>query len=102
MTIRNNKSLASQPAVRALTLSLIALSLSACSTVFESDKVDYRAASKAPPLDIPPDLTQLQKDNRYAIPDGLGVATASGMQQQGPGPAVAGEQIAPVATDKVH
>jgi hypothetical protein len=50
--------------------------------VFESDKVDYRSAKKAAPLDIPPDLTQLQKDNRYAVPDGRGVATASGFQQQ--------------------
>jgi outer membrane protein assembly factor BamC len=102
MTIRNKKSLASQTAVRALTLSVLALSLAACSTVFESDKVDYRAATKAPPLDIPPDLTQLQKDNRYAIPDGKGVATASGMQAKGPGMAASGEQIGPVATDAVR
>jgi outer membrane protein assembly factor BamC len=103
MTIRNNKPLASHPAVRALTLSVLALSLAACSTVFESDKVDYRAAKKATPLDIPPDLTQLQKDNRYAIPDGRGVATASGMQQ---GPAAAqagaGESVGPISTDKVR
>jgi outer membrane protein assembly factor BamC len=102
MTIRNNKPLASQPAVRALTLSVLALSLAACSTVFESDKVDYRAATKAPPLDIPPDLTQLQKDNRYAIPDGRGVATASGLQQRGPNMAVSGEQVGPVASDSVR
>jgi outer membrane protein assembly factor BamC len=102
MTIRNNKPLASQPAVRALTLSVLALSLAACSTVFESDKVDYRAATKAPPLDIPPDLTQLQKDNRYAIPDGRGVATASGLQQRGPNMAVSGEQVGPVASDNVR
>jgi outer membrane protein assembly factor BamC len=102
MTIRNNKPLASQPAVRALTLSVLALSLAACSTVFESDKVDYRAATKAPPLDIPPDLTQLQKDNRYAIPDGRGVATASGLQQKGPNMAVSGEQVGPVASDSVR
>ena len=102
MTIRKIKPLASQPAVRVLALTAIAMSLAACSTVFEGDKVDYQAATKAPPLDIPPDLTQLQKDNRYAVPDGRGVATASGLNKQGPGPAVTGEQVAPVSTDKVR
>jgi outer membrane protein assembly factor BamC len=102
MTIRNNKPLASHPAVRAATFSVLALSLAACSTVFDSNKVDYKAAKKAAPLDVPPDLTQLQKDNRYAIPDGRGVATASGMQQQGPAVAASGEQVGPVSTDKVR
>jgi outer membrane protein assembly factor BamC len=102
MTIRKNKPLASHPAVRAATFSVLALSLAACSTVFDSNKVDYKAAKKAAPLDVPPDLTQLQKDNRYAIPDGRGVATASGLQQQGPAVTASGEQIGPVATDKVR
>jgi outer membrane protein assembly factor BamC len=103
MTIRKNQPLASHPAVRAVTFSVLALSLAACSTVFESDRVDYKSAKKATPLDVPPDLTQLQKDNRYAIPDGRGVATASGMQQQGPATvAAAGEQISPASTDKVR
>ncbi len=103
MTIRNNMT----PA-RVLTLTAIALSLAGCSTVFESDKVDYRAASKAAPLDVPPDLTQLQKDNRYAIPDGRGIATASGFQQaHGNAPdaapmVAAGGAIGPVATETVH
>ena len=71
-------------AKQGLVLSALLLSLTGCSfvgSVFESDKLDYRASKKAPPLDIPPDLTQLQKDNRYAIPDGRGVATASGYQK---------------------
>jgi len=99
MTIRNNMT----PA-RVLTLTAIAFSLAGCSTVFESDKVDYRAASKAAPLDVPPDLTQLQKDNRYAIPDGRGIATASSFQQPGSAaaPVAAGAAIGPVATDAVH
>jgi outer membrane protein assembly factor BamC len=76
--------------------------------VFESDKVDYRSAKKAAPLDIPPDLTQLQKDNRYAVPDGRGVATASGFQQQrgtpaaGPVAAASGEAVGPVSTEAVR
>jgi outer membrane protein assembly factor BamC len=47
-------------------LALVA-SLAACS-VFESDKIDYKSAGKAPSLEVPPDLTQLSRDNRYAVP----------------------------------
>ena len=47
----------------------LAVSLSACS-VIETDKVNYRSTAKAPSLDVPPDLTQLSKDSRYAIVGG--------------------------------
>jgi len=84
---------------RTLALTAMAFSLAACTTVFESDKVDYKATKKAAPLDIPPDLTQLQKDNRYAVPDGRGVATASGFQQQrDAGGNVAGAASVPAAS----
>ena len=43
-------------------LALVA-SLAACS-VFESDKIDYKSAGKAPSLEVPPDLTQLSRENR--------------------------------------
>ncbi|MDM0047360.1 outer membrane protein assembly factor BamC [Variovorax dokdonensis] len=61
-------------------LALLALvaSLAACS-VLESDKIDYKSTGKAPSLDIPPDLTQLSRDNRYAIP-GNGTISANAMQ----------------------
>jgi outer membrane protein assembly factor BamC len=90
MTIRKTFTPA---ATRGFVLSALVVSLSGCgmlSSVMESDKLDYRSAKKAAPLDVPPDLTQLQKDNRYAVPDGRGVATASGQQQAaGAAPAVA-------------
>ncbi|MDQ2989663.1 MAG: outer membrane protein assembly factor BamC, partial [Pseudomonadota bacterium] len=90
MTIRKTFTPA---ATRGVVLSALMVSLSGCGmmgSMMESDKLDYRAAKKAAPLDVPPDLTQLQKDNRYAVPDGRGVATASGFQQQkGAAPAVA-------------
>ncbi|TFW18723.1 outer membrane protein assembly factor BamC [Duganella callida] len=57
-------------------------SLTGCgmiSSVIGNDKVDYKSAKKASTLDVPPDLTQLQKDNRYSLPDSNnGIATASG------------------------
>lgn len=87
----------SAPAARVLVLSALALSMAACTTVFESDKVDYKSSKKAPPLDVPPDLTQLQQDNRYAASEGRGTATASGMQQAMPSAPAAGSAAAPVS-----
>lgn len=94
MTIRKTFTPA---ATRGLVLSALMVSLGGCSmfgSALESDKLDYRAAKKAAALDVPPDLTQLQKDNRYAVPDGRGVATASGYQQiKGAGTVASGDPI---------
>ncbi|MDD2545980.1 MAG: outer membrane protein assembly factor BamC [Burkholderiaceae bacterium] len=43
------------------------MALSACSTL-DSDKIDYKSASKGSTLEVPPDLTQLTRDSRYALP----------------------------------
>ncbi|MDT8991021.1 outer membrane protein assembly factor BamC [Curvibacter sp. APW13] len=51
-------------------IGIAAAALSGCSAL-ETDKVDYKSApAKAPPLVVPPDLTQLSKDTRYAVVDG--------------------------------
>jgi outer membrane protein assembly factor BamC len=70
---------------RFVLLALVA-SLAACS-VLDSDKIDYKSAGKAPTLEVPPDLTQLSRENRYAVPGGAvsansyqaGVANAPGI-----------------------
>ena len=55
--------------------SLAVLALSSCSSIdsmLEADRIDYKSeASKTQGqrLEIPPDLTQLQRDNRYTIPE---------------------------------
>ncbi len=44
--------------------------LAACSSMsIESKKIDYKSAGKLPPLEIPPDLTSPNRDERYAVPD---------------------------------
>ena len=116
MTIRKTKnsngaSLINAPAAaRVLSLTVIAFSLAACTTIFSGDKVDYKGTKKAAPLDVPPDLTKLQRDNRYAIPDGRGVATASGQAAAAaagtgggfvPGVAASNQQIGPISTDAI-
>jgi outer membrane protein assembly factor BamC len=64
------------------------MGMAGCSSVnslLESDRIDYKSAagkSSTPALEIPPDLTQMQRDNRYALPTSAGSVTATGYQQQ--------------------
>ncbi|MGN0918598.1 MAG: outer membrane protein assembly factor BamC [Oxalobacter sp.] len=68
---------------------VVVLSLTSCSSfeeLLDSDRIDYKSdsAAKKPGrrLEIPPDLTQLQRDNRFMIPDSNGIVTASDYNQQ--------------------
>ncbi|MES2186023.1 MAG: outer membrane protein assembly factor BamC [Pseudomonadota bacterium] len=69
-----------QPAAiaRRFTLLGIVLALSACS-VLDSEKINYKSATRAPTLEIPPDLSQLTRDTRYVVP-GAGPVSASSFQ----------------------
>ena len=58
-----------------LGLLALATALSACSSL-EGDKIDYKSASKGSTLEVPPDLTQLSRDSRYAVPAGSVSAAA--------------------------
>lgn len=48
-------------------LSATLLAATGCS-ILSSDKLDYKSAGQGSSLEVPPDLTQLSRDNRYAIP----------------------------------
>jgi outer membrane protein assembly factor BamC len=72
------------------------LSLSGCSW-FSSDSssVDYKSAGTLPPLEVPPDLTSPQRDNRYAIPEtARSSATLSGYEAERRDPARGGRPVA--------
>jgi outer membrane protein assembly factor BamC len=66
------------------------ISLAGCSTVegfLQGDKIDYRSqAVKTAPLEVPPDLSQLQRDSRYAPVSGS--VSASSFQAGGAAAAV--------------
>jgi outer membrane protein assembly factor BamC len=70
---------------RALLLASI-VGLGGCSSVgVEPSRIDYKSASKVTtaPLDVPPDLTQIRRDSRFAIPEAnQGSATASSYNLQ--------------------
>ena len=56
--------------------------LAGCSSLEES-KIDYKSASQAPTLQIPPDLTQLKRDSRYQVAgtnSASAVANATGVR----------------------
>ena len=59
---------------------------SGCSTmndVLKGDKIDYKTSGKAgPSLEVPPDLTQLTRETRYAVP---GTAVSANAFQVGQG-----------------
>jgi outer membrane protein assembly factor BamC len=67
---------------------LLVFSLSACST-FENlvggDKIDYKSSGTVRPqsLEVPPDLSQLARDQRYVQPTG-GSVSASALQATSP------------------
>ena len=75
MNLLTPNTMSSVPFKRTATVLALATLLSACS-VLQEDKIDYKSAAKAPTLEIPPDLTQLRKESRYAIESTS--ATASG------------------------
>jgi outer membrane protein assembly factor BamC len=52
-------------------LAAATLVLAACSgnIIPDSKKIEYKSAGKLPSLEVPPDLTQPTRDERYAVPD---------------------------------
>ena len=106
MTIRK---IVSQTPQRGLVVGALMLSLTGCGmvqSVVGETKVDYKSAKKASTLDVPPDLTQLSKDNRYSLPSNdRGVATASGYQATRgatPGAAVSSNEVASTGNSAVR
>lgn len=90
-------------AQRRLLSTVMLLALAGCSSInslLEPDKISYKSAGKAPTLEVPPDLTQLQRENRYALPqNNRGTATASGYTvQQAAAPGVNAASVAPKTT----
>jgi outer membrane protein assembly factor BamC len=60
-----------------LTLSLLAVALAGCSMLPDSRKIEYKSAGKAPTLEVPPDLSQITRDDRYLVPDAAGKGSAT-------------------------
>ena len=85
----------------------IAAVLAGCSSVeglLSGDKVDYRgnSAVKPKPLEVPPDLTQLARDPRYAPQGGVISASATPQTPTLPAGSAALSSVAPTTVGKVR
>ncbi len=95
--------------LHSLSLVLIAAGLSACSgfgdILPDTKKIDYKSAGRVPSLEIPPDLTQVAREERYAVPDasGKGTATLSSYNaDRGGTPKAEKQAVLPAMGDKVR
>ena len=63
----------------ALVLSLLAVALAGCGIIPDSRKIDYKSTGTAAKssLEVPPDLSQLTRDDRYLVPDVAGKGSAT-------------------------
>ena len=88
----------------AVTLALLFSALAGCGILPDSRKIDYKSSGKAPTLEIPPDLSQMARDERYLVPDagGKGSATYSAYNADRTSAAVVQNTAVLPAVDKVR
>ncbi|WP_306603609.1 outer membrane protein assembly factor BamC [Azonexus sp.] len=89
--------------ISGFTLCLVAVSLAGCGILPDSRKIDYKSAGKVSTLEVPPDLSQLTRDDRYLVPDdtGKGAATFSAYSAERSPEARAGQSVVLPQVDKV-
>jgi outer membrane protein assembly factor BamC len=64
--------------VRTAVVLAAAAFLAGCSfSLNEGSKIDYKSAGKLPTLEVPPDLTQPGRDERYSVPDTVSHGSAT-------------------------
>jgi len=78
---------------RVIVVAAALLVLAGCETTTNNftKKIDYKSAGGAPALELPPDLTTPQYDDRFSVTTASGLAAAQGTRPKGP------ETIAPDA-----
>jgi outer membrane protein assembly factor BamC len=57
------------PAPLLLAAALLLVGCSSFDSLLETRKVDYKSAGRLPPLEIPPDLTRPNQDDRFVVPE---------------------------------
>lgn len=60
-----------------LSMAVLALALAGCGMLPDSRRVEYKSAGKAPTLEVPPDLSQISRDDRFSVPDAAGKGSAT-------------------------
>lgn len=63
---------------------LVSMAVAGCGgTLAERNKIDYKSAGRLPPLEVPPDLTTPQSDDRYSVPQAGGTTFSAYAQDRG-------------------
>ena len=73
--------------------------LSACSYL-EGEKIDYKSSGKGVSLEVPPDLTQLSRDSRYAVQGGVVTASGFAIGQAAPAMPTAASTVGDVRIER--
>ena len=84
-----------------------AVALAGCSwtgSIFPSDRVAYESAQSRPALEVPPDLSQLPREERFIVPDRPQTITASGQGRVAPAatPAIGAAVVPTAAVAKIE
>jgi outer membrane protein assembly factor BamC len=70
--------------LRSILMCAVGLLAAACTTTLEGPKIDYKSEpTRSPSLEVPPGLSQVPHDDRYAIPGGKSSVSASGLGEAG-------------------
>ena len=85
--------------VFALSACALALAGTGCS-VLEGDRIDYKSNGKAPSLEVPPDLTALSRDTRYAVPGSAVTASGYSSGQSSPSQPTAASAVSDVRIER--
>ncbi len=105
MKRRFNRSHGFRGAVLACSSTVLLAACGSFGSFMEGQKVDYRNTAKVPTLEVPPDLTQIPKDDRFSVPGGRAAVTATGLAQRDanrPATAGAGAVLPEFKTAKIE
>ncbi|HET7096295.1 MAG TPA: outer membrane protein assembly factor BamC [Casimicrobiaceae bacterium] len=81
---------------RTLAIAALSFGIAGCASDQFTKKIDYKSAQTAPQLELPPDLSTPQYDDRYSVTTASGLAAAQGTRPKGP------ETIAPDANTEAR
>jgi len=68
---------------RVLAIGCMIAALAGCESTLVTKKIDYKSTTTAPALELPPDLTTPQYDDRYSVTTASGLAAAQGSRARG-------------------
>ena len=79
-----NQNVNKSRALKLITLSALALFLSACDSIpFIDNTSDYKGAGRSKPLEVPPDLTSVNSSDAYSVPGGSTTYNTYNQAQEG-------------------